>query len=92
MFEQMGAHIETLDQRVATADDELAAQHKANPVSQLLAGIPGVGPLGAITMALTRGARELRVREAFRRMVGPDAEGTFHRRQATHGQDQQGWQ
>lgn len=53
MFEQMGAHIETLDQRVATADDELAAQHKANPVSQLLAGIPGVGPLGAITMALT---------------------------------------
>ena len=53
MFEQMGTHIETLDQRVATVDSELPALHKANPVSQLLAEIPGVGPLGAITMALT---------------------------------------
>ncbi|HEY1412787.1 MAG TPA: IS110 family transposase [Rhodopila sp.] len=53
MFTQMGAHIEALDQRVAAVDAELAALHKANPVSQLLAEIPGVGPLGAITMALT---------------------------------------
>jgi transposase len=53
MFEQMGGHIETLDQRVAAMDAELAARHKTNPVSQLLAEIPGVGPLGAITMALT---------------------------------------
>jgi len=53
MFEQMGAHIEALDQRVAAADSELVALHKANPISQLLAEIPGVGPLGAITMALT---------------------------------------
>src|SRR5208337_3511762 len=53
MFQQMGAHIEALDQQVEAMDDELAALHKANPVSQLLAAIPGVGPLGAITMALT---------------------------------------
>ena len=53
MFEQMGSHIEALDQRVAAADCELAALHKANPVSQLLAEIPGVGSLGAITLALT---------------------------------------
>jgi transposase len=53
MFEQMAAHIEALDQRVARVDTELAALHKANPMSQLLAEIPGVGPLGAITMALT---------------------------------------
>ena len=53
MFEQMGAHIDALDQRVAALDGELAALHKTNPVSQLLAEIPGVGPIGAITMALT---------------------------------------
>ncbi len=53
MFEQMAAHIETLDSRVAAVDAELAALHKANPLSQALAEIPGVGPLGAITMALT---------------------------------------
>ena len=38
---------------VAAVDGELAVLHKANPVSRLLAEIPGVGPLGAITMALT---------------------------------------
>ena len=53
MFEQMGGHIETLDQRVAAVDAKLAALHKANPVSRLLAEVPGVGPLGALTMALT---------------------------------------
>jgi transposase len=53
MFAQMGAHIEALDQRVTAVDGELAALHKVNPVSQLLAEIPGIGPWGAITMALT---------------------------------------
>ena len=48
-----GAHIAALDQQVAAVDEQLAALHKANPVSQLLGEIPGVGPLGAITMALT---------------------------------------
>jgi transposase len=50
MFQQMGAHIEAPDQQVEAMDDELAAPHKANPVSQLLAAIPGVGPLGAVTI------------------------------------------
>jgi transposase len=40
MFEQMAAHIEALDQRVAAVDAELAALHKANPLSQLLAKSP----------------------------------------------------
>jgi transposase len=53
IFGDMGAHIKALDQRVAALDGELAAQHKANSVSQLLADIPGVGPVGAITLALT---------------------------------------
>jgi transposase len=53
MFEQMGAHIEAFDHRIAILDTELAALHKTNPVSQLLAEIPGVGPMIAITMALT---------------------------------------
>ena len=53
MFQAMGAHIEALDQRVAALDVELAALHKADPVSQMLAEIPGVGPLGALTIATT---------------------------------------
>ncbi len=53
MFEQMGAHIEALESRIAGLDAELVAIHKAHPVSRLLAEIPGVGPMIATTMALT---------------------------------------
>ena len=53
MFAQMGAHIAALDQQVAALDADLAALHKATPVSQLLAEIPGVGPVTAITLALS---------------------------------------
>ena len=28
-------------------------QHKANPVSQLLAEVPGIGQIGALSLALT---------------------------------------
>ena len=53
MFTEMGEHIEALDQRMATLDGQLLALHKANPVSQLLAEVPGIGPVTAITLALT---------------------------------------
>ncbi len=53
MFAEMGEHIEALDQRMATLDGQLLALHKANPVSQLLAEVPGIGPVTAITLALT---------------------------------------
>jgi transposase len=49
----MDAHIEEVNQQAAELDGELAALHKANVASQLLAAIPGIGPLGAITMALS---------------------------------------
>ena len=53
MFVQMGKHIDALDQQIAALDDELLALHKAHPVSQLLAEVPGIGPISAITLALT---------------------------------------
>jgi transposase len=53
MFAQMGEHIEALDRRITTLDEQLLALHKANPVSQLLAEVPGIGPVTAITLALT---------------------------------------
>jgi len=53
MFVQMGAHIDALESRIVGLDGELAALHKAHPVSRLLAEIPGVGPMIATTMALT---------------------------------------
>lgn len=70
MFEQMAAHIEALDRRVAAVNIELAALHKANHVSQLLAQIPGVGLLGAITMALTVEARNFTSARHFAAWLG----------------------
>ena len=48
----LGQRINGLDRDIADLDARLMAQHKANPVSRLLAGIPGIGPIGALTLAL----------------------------------------
>jgi transposase len=53
MFAQMGEHIAALDQQIAALDAELLALHRANPMSQLLAEVPGIGPISAITLVLT---------------------------------------
>jgi len=53
MFEQMGQHVADLNAKIEALEKQLLEQHKANAVSKLLAAIPGVGPIIAVTMALT---------------------------------------
>jgi transposase len=53
MFEQMGGHVDDLDMKIQAVERQLLEQHKANEVSQHLAAIPGIGPITAITMALS---------------------------------------
>jgi transposase len=53
MFEQMGQHVTDLDMKIDALEKQLLEQHRANAVSRALAAIPGVGPITAITMALT---------------------------------------
>jgi transposase len=53
MFEQMGQHVADLDAKIEALEKQLLEQHKANAVSKLLTAIPGVGPIIAITTALT---------------------------------------
>ena len=52
MLNFLGRQIDALDREIAGLDAKLMAQHKANSVSRLLAGIPGIGPIGALTLAL----------------------------------------
>ena len=52
-FAAMGEHIADLDAKLAVMDKQLLEQHKSNPVSQLLVTIPGIGPITAITLALS---------------------------------------
>ena len=53
MFAQIGQHVADLGTKIKAIDRQLLEQHKMNPVSQRLAAIPGIGPITAITMALT---------------------------------------
>jgi transposase len=53
MFADMEEHISDLNTRLEALDRQLMERHRVNPVSRLLAEIPGVGPITAITMAMT---------------------------------------
>jgi transposase len=46
---------------ILTVDRQLHEQHKATPLSQRLAAIPGVGPIIAMTMALSINATTSRM-------------------------------
>src|SRR5690349_2491440 len=48
-----GRCVEQPDAQPAALDRRLAARHEADPVSQRLAAVPGVGPLTALTVAAT---------------------------------------
>jgi transposase len=52
MFALLGREIEHLDTRLAEIKTTLDAMHKASPLSQLLATIPGVGVIVALTLAI----------------------------------------
>jgi transposase len=52
MFVRIGEHAAELGRQIAAVDADLAAQHKASPVSQMLAEVPGIGPVTAITLAV----------------------------------------
>jgi len=45
--------LEQLDEHIAQVEAEILAWHRANPVSQRLAKIPGIGPLIASTIVAT---------------------------------------
>ena len=52
MFVRIGEHAAELGRQIAAVDADLSAQHKASSVSQMLAEVPGIGPVTAITLAV----------------------------------------
>ena len=53
MLAFLGEQVAQLDERIAELERRMKQQHKASPVSQLLAEVPGIGPIGALSLALT---------------------------------------
>ena len=70
MFEQMGQRITDLDAKIEVLEKHLLEQHKDNAVSRLLAAIPGVGPITAITMALSVNAANFETGRHFAAWLG----------------------
>ena len=70
MFKDMGSHVAGLDAKIAALDQKLNELHKTNPVSQRLAAIPGVGPITAITLALTINAGDFETGRHFAAWLG----------------------
>lgn len=52
-FVALGEAIAAVTAQISAYDRELARQHKSNQLSQQLAEVPGIGPLSALTLALT---------------------------------------
>ncbi|MDD2878656.1 MAG: IS110 family transposase [Acidiphilium sp.] len=70
MLKDMGSHVADLDAKISVLDQKLNELHKTNPVSQRLAAIPGVGPITAITMALTINAADFETGRHFAAWLG----------------------
>jgi transposase len=70
MFAVLGGQIAQVDEKLRELDRKLARQHKAHPVSRLLAEIPGVGPVGALSLVLTVDAKQFRSGRHFAAWLG----------------------
>lgn len=66
----LGRQIDHLDRRIAQIEARLMAQHKANPLSRRLAEVPGIGPVGALTLALRVEAGQFRSGRHFAAWLG----------------------
>jgi transposase len=60
MLALLGAEIDQLDARLSELDRKIAAMHRGSAMSQLLAEIPGIGPIAALTATLTIDAKEFK--------------------------------
>lgn len=50
----LGAQVAQLDERIEELERRMARQHKADAMSEALAEVPGIGPIGALSFAPSR--------------------------------------
>ena len=66
----LGQEVERIELRRRVIDATLMHQHKANPVSRRLAAIPGIGPIGALNLALRVDATQFKSARHFAAWLG----------------------
>jgi len=83
LFATLGEEYAQLRPRLGKIDAQLLAWHRQNELSQRLAEIPSVGPIGAALMVMkVTDPQAFRKRPRFCRLARADPEGSLHRRQA----------
>ena len=70
MFAELSSHVAELSARLLELDRKLIELHRANPLSQLLAEVPGIGPISALTLAMTVDARQFKSGRHFAAWLG----------------------
>ena len=66
----LGGEIDRVEARLAEADAQLVAQHKANSDSRRLAEVPGIGPMGALNCTLRVDATQFQSGRHFAAWLG----------------------
>jgi len=70
MMAVLGQEVSDLDSKIAQLDSQLKAMHKTNAMSQALEAIPGVGPVIALTLALSVNAEQFQSSRHFAAWLG----------------------
>lgn len=70
MLAFLGEQVAQFDTRITQLERQLLRQHKANPLSRMLAEVPGIGPIGALSLALTVDASRFRSARHFAAWLG----------------------
>lgn len=69
-FAKLGGAIDEVEITLAALDRELAVLHKSNEMSQRLTAVPGIGPITALSLALTIDATRFRSGRHFAAWLG----------------------
>lgn len=70
MFAELGEAIAAVQVQLTRLERKLTQQHKANPQSQQLAEVPGIGPIAALTLAQTVDFKQFRSGRHFAAWLG----------------------
>lgn len=70
MFVELGQRIAEGKTRLDALERKLTASHKANPMSQQLAAVPGIGPMTAMALTLTVDASQFQSGRHFAAWLG----------------------
>lgn len=70
MMALLGKEIIHLDERLSELDKRLQEQHKATPMCRLLAGIPGIGPITALSLATKVSPEQFKSGRHFAAWIG----------------------